>query len=128
MDNLKWWITLTPSQKVSFLMGLIVVGLGYALKYQDEQWRAQVIQLTKEKNIANVSKDSALNVARITEIECLKREIEMKEVSLKEEKERSERNENLNDNHKRQLEVNEVYANKLIRILNSQKKITNAQQ
>ena len=128
MDNLKWWITLTPSQKVSFLMGLIVVALGYALKFQDEQWRAQVIQLTKERNIANVSKDSALNVARITEIECLKREIEMKEVSLQEEKKRAEKNEAVNDDHKRQLEVNEVYANKLIRILNSKKKITNAQQ
>jgi hypothetical protein len=127
MDNLKWWITLTPSQKYSFLMALIIVALGYTLKYQDEQWRSQVIQIIKERNNAIVSKDSALNVARVTEIECLKRENDMKETLLQEEKNRTARSEAINEDYKRQISVNDTYANKLIRTLNSQKKITNAQ-
>ena len=108
-------------------MGLIVVALGYALRHQDDQWRSQVIQITKERNIAIVTKDSALNVARITEIECLKREIEIKEASLQEEKKRTEKSEAIKEDYNRQISVNDAYVNKLIRTLNSQKKITNAQ-
>lgn len=126
MDNLKWWITLTPSQKVNALMAVIVIGLGYLLMHQDKYYNNLITQLTKEKNAAVVTKDSALNVARKTEIESLKREAAVKEESYQELKRRAEKNEAINEAQKQQLVVNEKYANKLIETLNRQKKI-NAQ-
>lgn len=127
MDNLKWWITLSPSQKVNALMAIIVLGLGYALIHQDKYYNALVSELKKELKNAITEKDSALNVARIVEIEALKREVKIKEESLEEQKKSNEKNAEINEAQKKQLANNEAYANQLLNILNTQKKINSAQ-